>query len=209
MIVGGIWLFFTVVSNLMTTAAVKTIPYSDFLRLAKEGKVTEVVVADKIIQGKMSADTSPEGGESFQTVQVDSSLTNVLDQNAIEYTGRLQSNFLPNLISWIVPVLLFLGVWFFIMRRFQQQQGGFMSLGKSKAKIYIDKEIRRIIDEQYHEAVEILKSNRDIIDQTAGELLESEVIEGDALKTLSEAVLRRKESENADDGRYGRQALAA
>jgi len=162
MIVGGIWLFFTVVSNLMTTAAVKTIPYSDFLRLAKEGKVTEVVVADKIIQGKMFADTSPEGGESFQTIQVDSSLTNVLDQNAIEYTGRLQSNFLPNLISWIVPVLLFLGVWFFIMRRFQQQQGGFMSLGKSKAKIYMENDVpvkfedAAGVDEAKQELVEVI-----------------------------------------------------
>lgn len=104
------------------------------MRLAREGKVAEVAVTDNIIRGRMFAETSTEQGEGFQTVRVDSALTDVLDQNNIEYTGRIQSNFLSNLVSWIFPVLLFLEVWMFIMRRFQQQ-GGFMSLGKNKAKI--------------------------------------------------------------------------
>ena len=161
-IVGSIWLGIMIVNSLMSTAATKTIPYSDFLRLAKEGKVAEVAVTDKVIQGKMFSETSSEQGERFQTVRVDSAVTDVLDQNAIEYTGRLQSNFLPNLISWIVPVLLFLGVWFFIMRRFQQQQGGFMSLGKSKAKIYMENDVpvkfedAAGVDEAKQELVEVI-----------------------------------------------------
>ena len=86
----------------------------------------------------------------------------MLDQSAIEYTGRLQSNFLSNLISWIIPVLLFLGVWFFIMRRFQQQQGGFMSLGKNKAKIYMENDVpvkfedAAGVDEAKQELVEVI-----------------------------------------------------
>jgi len=161
-ILGGVWLLVTVVSSLMTAAEVKTIPYSDFLRLAKEGRVSEVVIADKIVQGKMLTDSSSEQGERFQTVQVDSRLTDVLDQNSIEYTGRLQSNLLSNLISWIFPVLLFLGVWFFIMRRFQQQQGGFMSLGKNKAKIYMENDVpvkfedAAGVDEAKQELVEVI-----------------------------------------------------
>ncbi len=140
-IVASIWLGFMIVNSLMSAAAIKTIPYSDFLRLAKEGKVSEVAVTDKVIQGRMFTETSTEQGERFQTVRVDSALTDVLDQNDIEYTGRIQSNFLSNLVSWIFPVLLFLGVWMFIMRRFQQQQGGFMSLGKNKAKIYMENDV--------------------------------------------------------------------
>ena len=73
----------------------------------------------------------------------------------------------------------------------------------------IDKEIRRIIDDQYERALAILKSNRDILDQTAATLLESEVIEGDQLKALSETVLNRGKSGNEAEGDAHHQALAA
>jgi cell division protease FtsH len=68
----------------------------------------------------------------------------------------------------------------------------------------IDKEIRHIIDNQYSEAVEILKRNRDILEQAAAELLENEVIEGESLRTLSEAV-----SERSKEDAFEEQALAA
>lgn len=73
----------------------------------------------------------------------------------------------------------------------------------------IDKEIRKIIDRQYNEAIEILESNRDILEQAAAELLESETIEGEALRKLSEAVAKRAKSDKAPDDDYQQQALAA
>src|SRR3546814_6790112 len=39
--------------------------------------------------------------------------------------------------SWVVPVLLFFGLWMFLMRRFSAQ-GGLMSIGKSRAKVYVE-----------------------------------------------------------------------
>ena len=61
MIIGGIWLTFLLFNFLSTNAAVKTIPYSEFLQLAKEGKVSEVAVSDNVIQGKMFTDNSETG----------------------------------------------------------------------------------------------------------------------------------------------------
>jgi cell division protease FtsH len=73
----------------------------------------------------------------------------------------------------------------------------------------IDKEIRQIIDEQYEVAMNILKSRRKILEKTAIELLESETIEGEALKELTEAVSKRYETVD-DSGNHDRQkALAA
>ncbi|MGD8741634.1 MAG: ATP-dependent metallopeptidase FtsH/Yme1/Tma family protein, partial [Desulfobacterales bacterium] len=162
-IIGGIWLALLLFNFLSTNAAVKTIPYSEFLQLAKEGKVSEVAVSDNVIQGKMFTDNSDsEQGEPFQTVRVDAEISDVLEQNGIEYTGKIQSNFLSNLFSWILPVLLFLGLWFLIMRRFQKQQGGFMTLGKNKAKIYMDNDVEvrfgdaAGVDEAKEELVEII-----------------------------------------------------
>ena len=131
LVIGGIWLALMLLNSLSSNAGMKTVPYSEFLRLAKEGKVSEVAVTDNVIQGVMLTENSDSGqGVRFQTVRVDPAVSDLLDQNGIEYTGKIQSNLLANLFSWIFPVLLFLGIWYFIMRRFQQQQGGFMALGK-------------------------------------------------------------------------------
>ncbi len=58
LIIGGIWLALLMFNFLSTNAAVKTIPYSEFLQLAKEGKVSEVSVSDNVVQGKMFTDNS-------------------------------------------------------------------------------------------------------------------------------------------------------
>jgi len=147
-IIGGLWLLFLLINSFLSNASVKTIPYSEFLRLAEEGKVSEVAVSDKIIQGRMLTDTSiSEQGDRFQTVRVDPDLSGVLDKNGIEYTGKIESNFLSNIFSWIFPILLFVGLWYFLMRRFQQQQGGFMSLGRNKAKIYMENDVQVKFDD--------------------------------------------------------------
>ena len=41
LIVGGLWLVFLMLNSFMSSAAIKTIPYSEFLRLAEEGRVSE------------------------------------------------------------------------------------------------------------------------------------------------------------------------
>jgi cell division protease FtsH len=163
LIIGGIWLALMLLNSLSSNAGMKTVPYSEFLRLAKEGKVAEVAVTDNVIQGIMLSENSDsKQGIRFQTVRVDPAVSDLLDQNGIEYTGKIQSNLLANLFSWIFPVLLFLGIWYFIMRRFQQQQGGFMALGKNKAKIYMENDVQvkfedaAGVDEAKQELVEVI-----------------------------------------------------
>ena len=162
-ILASLWLVFMIFNNFSTNAAVKSIQYSEFLRLVKDGKVADVAVTNNLIQGKMLTEDGPDGqGVMFQTVRVDSDVSAVLDQNGIEYTGKIQSNFLANLFSWIFPILILVGFWYFIMKRFQQQQGGFMSLGKNKAKIYMDNDVKvkfedaAGVDEAKQELVEVI-----------------------------------------------------
>ncbi len=162
-IIGGIWLVVMLLNSLSSNTAMKTLPYSEFLKLAKEGKVSEVAVTDNVIQGIMLTGNSDSGrGERFRTVRVDSEVSEVLDQNGIEYSGKIQSNFIANIFSWVFPVLLFLGIWYFIMRRFQQQQGGFMTLGKNKAKLYVEDDVQvkfedaAGVDEAKQELVEVI-----------------------------------------------------
>jgi cell division protease FtsH len=87
-----------------------------------------------------------------------------------------------------------------------QQSGGDYS---EMTAHLIDKEIRQIIDEQYERALEILKAKRDILDQTAKKLLESEVIEGEELKALSDAVSKQTMPNDKPDDSENRHVLAA
>jgi len=135
------------------------IPYSDFKALLKAGKLTDVALSDTVITGTalidgveniVSKQTAEQlaklsrGPHSFSTVRVnDPTLVQDLENAKIRYAGQIQSNWLPTLLSWIVPALVFFGVWTFLMKRMASQQGmggmgGFLSIGKSKAKVYME-----------------------------------------------------------------------
>ncbi|MGD8836359.1 MAG: ATP-dependent metallopeptidase FtsH/Yme1/Tma family protein, partial [Desulfobacteraceae bacterium] len=138
----GVWAVL-ILHNLIASAfAVKTIPYSEFLELVKAGKVTEVAISENQIQGRLQSENGSEGsGQLFRTVRVDKDMSDLLAENDIQHTGRIESNFFGNLLSWIVPLLLFFGIWFFLMRRFQNQQAGFLNIGKSKARVYMQDDV--------------------------------------------------------------------
>jgi cell division protease FtsH len=72
---------------------------------------------------------------------VDQGTSDLLEQYNVNFKGEIESQFLPTLLSWIVPVFLFFGLWYFLMKRMAGQQPGFMTLGKNKAKIYVQEDI--------------------------------------------------------------------
>ena len=120
--------------------AVATIPYSEFQKLVREDKIANVVVG----QGQLSGEfKEPIGGKSrFVAVRVDADIAKELDQHGVEYRGQSDSNFVTLLLSWVVPIALFAGIWIFLGRRMAKQLGGpggaLMAIGKSKAKVYVE-----------------------------------------------------------------------
>jgi cell division protease FtsH len=123
-----------------TTQRIAPIPYSQFQQLLREGKVAEIGVSDRFIQGKLK-EPLPDGKTQFATTRVDPEFAQDLQKYGVTFTGQIESTFLRDLLSWILPVLLFFGVWTFLARRMAAQGGlggGLMSIGKSKAKIYVE-----------------------------------------------------------------------
>ena len=116
---------------------VEVLPYSDFEKLLAEGKIAEVVVDDTHITGKLK---SPQGGKTVAIAnRVEPQLADQLNKYDVKYTRVHQSTFLRDLLAWVVPALVFFGVWYFLARRMSQGLGGgFMSIGKSRAKIYVE-----------------------------------------------------------------------
>ncbi|BBO71943.1 ATP-dependent zinc metalloprotease FtsH [Desulfosarcina alkanivorans] len=137
----GMWAVLLLHNLIASTLAVKNIPYSDFVKAVKEGKVSEIAISENEIQGRMLI--SKDGAESntlFRTVRVDPEISQLMDENDVKYSGRRETHFWGTLFSWLIPVGIFFGIWVLMMRRFRQQ-AGFMTVGKSKAKIYVDDDV--------------------------------------------------------------------
>ena len=152
------------------------IPYSEFKAAVAADKVEEVAVSSTMIHGRMKPESATSGGSSsgaregrvFNTVRVeDPDLIRDLDTHHVKVTGVIESTFLRDLLSWVVPIALFFGVWLFLLGRMGQGQGGFMTVGRSKAKIYMEKEVKVTFadaagvdeaKEELREVIEFLKT---------------------------------------------------
>ena len=150
-----------------TTQRVASIPYSDFEALLGEGKVAEIEVSDQYVYGVLKEPLAG-GQRHFVTTRVDPALAEQLQRHGVRYTGHVQSTLLRDVLSWILPVLIFFGLWMYLARRVGGGQGlgGLMQIGKSKAKIYVERDTRVCFDDvagvdeakdELREVVEFLK----------------------------------------------------
>ena len=128
---------------LATYNTVDTIPYSEFEQLVAQGSVTEVAVGQDTIQGKLK-DKLPSGKSAFVTARVDPALAEKLEAKGVTVTGVPSGGLFQTILSWVVPALMFYLIWVFLGRRLADRQGfgGLMSIGKSRAKVYVEKDTK-------------------------------------------------------------------
>ncbi len=133
----------------------ETVSYSEFKALVKKGKVSNLVLDKQTISGALAADglegvlptekieeLKRAGGAThrFTTARVDDpGLVAELEAAKVTFAGRVENTWLSALLSWVLPAVIFVGVWMVLMRRFNPQQG-LMAIGKSKAKVYVERE---------------------------------------------------------------------
>ncbi len=159
-----IWFFLAAISlvllmqNLFGSPHVELISYSQFKSLVKKDLVNDLVIRETIIDGNLKGaavkeiftpeklkEISPDVLASkklfsFETVRVvDPGLTAELEAANVPFRGEVTSNWLPTLLSWVVPVALFFLMWSYLGKKMGSASGGLMQIGKSKAKVYIEK----------------------------------------------------------------------
>jgi cell division protease FtsH len=131
----------------------ESISYSEFKTLVRKGKVSDLLLDAHAITGTLGPDgmegvlpkekiealkRSGAGPYRFVTVRVDDpSLVTELEAANVKFTGRAENTWISTVLSWVVPALLFMGIWVFLMRRMGGAQGGLLAIGKSKAKVYM------------------------------------------------------------------------
>jgi len=159
----AIWVVLIVHDVMVNMFAIEHIPYSDFIKALEQGKVSEIAITADRIQGKIK--TPKDGNEvekMFTTVRVDQNLSQLLEKYNVTFKGVSEDNFVKNFASWLIPILIFFGIWYFMMRRLSAQQGSFLSLGK-KAKVYMEDEVKVTfndvagVDEAQEELVEVIE----------------------------------------------------
>ncbi len=115
---------------------IRSIPYSEFLSLLKQHKISEVAIGEGLIQGRLADGDGQGKGTPFKTVRVDPEISKLLEEYHVTFKGEMESTFLRDLFSWVFPVLFFFGLWYFLFQKMAGKQPGFMTLGKKKARVY-------------------------------------------------------------------------
>ena len=130
---------------------VERIPYSEFRTYLADGKITEVVVSETTVRGMLKEPV--DGRQQVVAVRVEPNLAKDLDTFGVAYTGKIENTFLRDVLSWIVPILIFFGLYMFVLRRLFEKGGfgggggGFMSVGRSKAKVYMETDTKVTFDD--------------------------------------------------------------
>ena len=99
-----------------------------------------MLVADRTVTGRLKSPDS-RGKTTIVATRVEPDLAERLSKYDVPYARVVESTWLRDVLSWILPAVAFFGVWFFLFRRFAEKQGmgGFLSIGKSRAKVFMEK----------------------------------------------------------------------
>ena len=119
---------------------VNNVSYTQFKNLVKEFKINSVVISTNQLKG---FETRQDGKQEpmfpemiYRTPRVDDrNLVEFLEGNNVDIIAENENTFLKMLLSWVVPALIFVGIWMFAIKKIGQAGPGMMTLGKHKAKI--------------------------------------------------------------------------
>jgi cell division protease FtsH len=118
---------------------IETIPYSKFEELLKSGAVKDVAVSPDSITGTLK-EPAKDQKPHFSVVRIDPGFAETLSRYGVEFSGVEQNTLFSTILSWIVPSLVFVLIWMYVVRRMGEHggMGGLMAIGKSKAKVYME-----------------------------------------------------------------------
>ena len=119
----------------------KPIKYSDFKQAVRNGQVADVYVGEQTIRGTYKAERN--GSDKFNTTRIeDPKLLEELDTKGVRYEGEFVSRWLPEILSWVVPLLLLFAIWSFFFRRIGGAEGGVMSFARSKHRVFAEDDVK-------------------------------------------------------------------
>ncbi|CAN7638433.1 ATP-dependent zinc metalloprotease FtsH [Neorhizobium sp. LjRoot104] len=113
--------------------------YTDVMQMVSDGKIQSVTLTETMIEGQFKA--PQDSKTTFIAARVDPSTAELFQKAGVRVSGGTDSNILTTLLSWILPALFFVGIWALMFRGIAggQSMGGLINIGKSKAKVYLER----------------------------------------------------------------------
>ena len=176
LILGVIFLVANFILPSLLGPQMPAVPYSLFIHQVQEGQVDRVQIAETQIRYQLKPDAAPgldaddaPGAQVFSTTPIfDLGLPKLLEAQGVEFAAAPppKNGWIGNVLSWVIPPLIFVGIWQFFIRRGSGGGGGpqgMLSIGKSKAKVYVEGEAAKTtfadvagVEEAKTELVEIV-----------------------------------------------------
>jgi len=135
-------LLVSAMTNRVSSLTNQEITYSEFLTMVESGKVESVVITSSEIEITPVEDEDALYQITYYTVNLgDENLYEFLNENEVEYTGKNSSSsaLLSSILSFVIPIVILWAIFAFAMRRMGGGSGGIMGVGKSTAKMYVEK----------------------------------------------------------------------
>src|SRR5512137_890173 len=164
----GLFLVLAIVQTYLFMPSGRPVAYSEFKALLAEGKVADVVITGETIRGTLKGAAGGGKPDAFVATRVeDPKLVEELEQRKVKYTGETANRWLPELIGWILPLLLIVGLMSFFFRRMGGAESGVMSFARSRGKIYAEDDVKVTFadvagvdeaEDELKEVVEFLKT---------------------------------------------------
>lgn len=165
LLLGVFFLLSNFILPLILRPQIPGVPYSLFIHQVQEGEVARVQVGQERIQFQLNP-TDDQAGQVFSTTPIfDLGLPNLLEAQGVEFAAAPppKNGWISSLLGWVIPPLIFVGIWQFFVRRGAGGPQGMLSIGKSKAKVYVEGETAKItfadvagVEEAKAELVEIV-----------------------------------------------------
>ena len=143
--VGWLVLLFLYGSPMFSDSA--QLSYDEFLKEVEAENIERVFIAQQDIIGEFK-NPIKDNKKKFKTIRVeDKDLVSVLKEKNVKFSGVRESRFWSNLLAWLIPLLVFFYLISFVMSKYSRGGGGFLSIGKSKAKIYVEKKVKTTFED--------------------------------------------------------------
>ena len=125
------------------------IPYSEFENYLSEGRISEITISTEYVQGTLKEGTENRPMRVI-SARVDPALAERLEAYDVPYSAVVENTMVKDVMSWFLPTIFFFAIWLFVIRRFVDKQGlggGALSIGKSKAKVYLETDTKVTFDD--------------------------------------------------------------
>ena len=134
-------IIFAIQDMISSRQHIQTIAYSEFEQALSQGRIAEVTIGADRLTGAYR--NPPKGTpEHFTTIRVEPGVADRLKAAGVKFSGEPGPGLLERIVGWLLPAVGFILLWMFVIQRIGgAQQGGMLAIGKSKAKVYVEKDI--------------------------------------------------------------------